>query len=75
MNFDEVPLPFEFTDGVTYELQGTKTISGKSDRSGWGKRQATLVLYIFADGLPRIGPKLIFHGVTDSRLKDEQESF
>ena len=35
---------------------------GKSDRSGWNKRQATLILYIFADGIHRIPPKIIFHG-------------
>jgi transcriptional/translational regulatory protein YebC/TACO1 len=35
---------------------------GKVDRSGWDKRQATLILYIFADGIPRIMPTIIFHG-------------
>jgi hypothetical protein len=33
-----------------------------TNRSGWDKRQATLILYIFADGVPRIKPKLIFKG-------------
>ena len=37
-------------------------MGGKSDRSGWTKRQATLILYIFADGIDRIPPKIIFHG-------------
>ena len=37
-------------------------LSGKSDRSGWSKRQATLILYIFADGVQRIPPKIIFKG-------------
>ena len=62
VNIDEVPIPFEFLDGYTYDICGSKTILGKSDRSGWGKRQATLILYIFADGVQRIKPKLIFHG-------------
>jgi DDE superfamily endonuclease len=62
MNFDETPIPFEYIDKKTYNIQGAKTISAKTDRSGWDKRQATLVLYIFADGVPRIQPKLIFHG-------------
>jgi hypothetical protein len=42
MNFDEI-------DKKTYNMRGAKT-----DRSGWGKRQATLVLYIFADGRPEL---------------------
>jgi hypothetical protein len=38
-----------------------KTVTAKTDRSRWDKRQASLVLYIFADGVSRILPKLIFH--------------
>jgi hypothetical protein len=33
----------------------------KTERGGWTKRQATLILYVFADGVSRIRPKLIFH--------------
>lgn len=62
MNLDETPIPFEYLDGHTYDFCGAKTVSGKSDRSGWDKRQATVILYIFADGVSRIPPKLIFHG-------------
>jgi len=43
-------------------MKGSHTVGGKSDRSGWNKRQATLILYIFADGIHRIPPKIIFHG-------------
>jgi len=62
MNFDETPIPFEYIDKKTYNTRGAKTITAKTDRSGWDKRQATLVLYIFADGVLRIQPKLIFYG-------------
>ena len=62
MNFDETPIPFEYIDKKTYNMKGVKTVTAKTDCSGWDKRQATLVLYIFADGIPRIRPKLIFHG-------------
>jgi hypothetical protein len=62
MNFDETPIPFEYLDCHTYNLKGKKTVSVKTDRSGWSKRQATLILYVFADGIPRIDPDLIFHG-------------
>jgi hypothetical protein len=59
LNIDEVLIPWEFLDGCTYGLQGSKTITGKSDQSGWDKRQATLVLFILADRVARIKPKLI----------------
>ena len=36
-------------------------MAGKLLRSGWGKRQVTLILYIFIDGVPRIKLKLIFY--------------
>ncbi|KAM4062954.1 DDE superfamily endonuclease [Hirsutella rhossiliensis] len=62
LNLDETPIPFEYLDGYTYEQRGARTIDGKSDRSGWNKRQATLILYIFADGIQRLKPKVIFHG-------------
>jgi DDE superfamily endonuclease len=62
LNFDETPIPFEYLDGRTYSVKGSHTVAGKSDRGGWSKRQATLILYIFADGLHRIPPKIIFHG-------------
>jgi hypothetical protein len=62
LNFDETPIPFEYIDQKTYNIRGAKTVTAKTDCSGWDKRQATLILYIFADGIPRIPPKLIFHG-------------
>ena len=51
LNLDETPIPFEYLDGYTYDFCGARTVTGKSDRSGWNKRQATLILYIFADGI------------------------
>ena len=73
LNLDETPIPFEYLDGHTYEICGAKTVSGKSDRSGWGKRQATLMLYIFADGIQRIQPKLIFHGKAGLQATSSEE--
>ena len=67
---DETPIPFEYLDGATYESSGSKTVWVKSTRSGWDKRQASLVLCVFADGVPRIPPMVIFHG-TGKRLGDE----
>ncbi|KAJ3454583.1 hypothetical protein MRS44_013183 [Fusarium solani] len=62
LNLDETPIPFEYLDGFTWEMRGAKSVPGKSDRSGWNKRQATLILYIFADGKFRLRPTIIFHG-------------
>lgn len=75
LNFDETPIPFEYLDGYTYSLKGLRTISGKTDRSGWNKRQATLILFIWADGKDstagkvRVRPILIFHGAPGDRSR------
>ena len=57
-------------------MKGAKTITAKTDCSGWDKWQATLVLYIFADRIPRIRLKLIFYRkVTNEGGKiEERES-
>lgn len=73
-NLDETPIPFEYLEGRTYEPAGSKTVWAKSTRSGWEKRQASLVLCVFVDGVPRIPPMVIFHG-TGSRLGDEFEHY
>lgn len=61
-NLDETPIPFEYLSGRTYNSIGDKTVWVKETRSGWDKRQASLVLCIFADGVNRIPPMIIFHG-------------
>lgn len=72
LNMDEVPIPFEFLDGYSYDLCGAKTIAARTNRSGWGKRQATLVLWISADGICRIKPMLIFHGDEAGQLWEKE---
>jgi hypothetical protein len=62
LNVDETPLPFEFLSGYTYDWKGVTTVAGKSDCSGWNKRQATIVLHIMANGDTPFKPVLIFHG-------------
>jgi hypothetical protein len=47
----------------------------KSKKSGWDKRQATLILTVFADGIGRVKPVLIFHGKLDSnRTRDREKT-
>ena len=72
---DEVPIPFEFFDGCTYHLKGEHTITGSVSNTSWSKRQATLVLCIFADGVARVKPKLIFHGVPGGKIWREEHQF
>jgi hypothetical protein len=43
-------------------------------QSGWDKRQATLLLCIFADGIPRIPPLILFAG-TGRRLGTEPQFY
>lgn len=60
-NMDQTPLPFEYLSGQTYNTTGEKTIWIKgSKQSSWDKRQATVQLTVFADGVARVKP-LIFY--------------
>jgi len=70
VNMDQTPLPFEYLSGKTYALKGDKTIWAKSLRSGWDKRQATLVLTVFADGIGRVKPLIIFKGTDKLQLQE-----
>jgi hypothetical protein len=73
-NIDEIPLCFEYLDGRTYAPKGSKTVRIRETRSGWDKRQATLLLCIFADGIPRIPPLILFAG-TGRRLGTEPQFY
>ena len=73
-NLDKTPIPFEYLEGKTYHTAGEKTIWVKESRSGWDKRQASLVLCVFADGVPRVPPMIIFRG-TGQRLGAERAKY
>jgi hypothetical protein len=62
INLDEIPLPFEFLNGYSYDFKGVHSVTGRSERSGWDKRQAAIILYIMADGSTPFKPVIIFHG-------------
>jgi hypothetical protein len=74
---DQTPLAFDFISSTTYEEKGEKTIWLKETRSGWNKRQATLQVYISADGVPHCQPLLIFHSDIkgDTCRKDEEKKY
>jgi hypothetical protein len=69
LNVDETPIPFANDAGSTWDQLGAKTVSIKAARSGWEKRQATLILYIFGDGICRLKPKIIFHGSDSEKAR------
>jgi hypothetical protein len=41
LNMDQIPLPWEYLEGRTYEFKGKKTVWVRNKRSGWDKHQAT----------------------------------
>jgi hypothetical protein len=76
-NMDQTPIAFEFLTAKTYDFKGSKTVWLKEARSGWDRRQATLQICVFADGIQRSRPLLIFHGaeVGDSRRRVEEREY
>jgi len=74
VNLDETPIPYEYLEGKTYDVKGEKTIGAKQSQNGWDKRQASLVLCVFADGVPRVSPMIIFHEKGE-RLRREREHY
>lgn len=72
-NLDETPIPFDFLDEKTYNSIGEKTIWAKESKSGWGKRQASLGLCIFGDGISRIPLMIIFYGTGQGLGNEKQQ--
>ena len=68
---DQVLLPFVILmdDGMTYEEKGAKEVWTQSGPSGLDKRQATVQLTVFADGVPRVRPTNNFKGTGKRILK------
>jgi hypothetical protein len=72
-NLDEIPLPFEYLSRRMYDMIGNKTVWVKETKSGWDKRQASLVLCVFADGVNRVPPMIIFHGKGNVLIRESPE--
>ena len=66
LNMDQTPLPWEYLEGKTYEFKGSKTVWVRAQRSWWDKQQATIQLTIFANGIDRVMPLIIFRGIEDN---------
>ena len=71
-NMDQTPLPFVMDDSKTYDQTGSKEIWCASGSSGLEKRQCTVQLTIFPDGVSRVTPLVIFRG-KDLRIKAEEK--
>ena len=77
-NMDQSPLPFESQKGRTYATKGSKTVTIRGAKSGWEKRQCTLQVIVFADGINRCKPLLMFKGKpisTDRRRAAEMKKY
>ncbi|RPA94156.1 hypothetical protein L873DRAFT_1475290 [Choiromyces venosus 120613-1] len=61
-NIDQTPLLFEYLEGKTYNQSSKKTIWAQSSKSGWDKRQATIQLTVFADGVSWVKLLVFFRG-------------
>src|SRR5437870_2965143 len=74
---DQTPIAFEFLSGRTYDFKGNKTVWITEQRSGWDCRQATVQVCVYADGIQRCQPLLIFHGnpLGDSRRRAEEKLY
>ena len=76
-NMDQTPLAFDFMSARTYDKKRSKTVWQKIVRSGWDRRQATLQVCVYADGIQRCRPLIIFHGAEkgDSRRDQEKRKY
>lgn len=61
-NMDQTPLPFILDDGKTFAVTGEKDVWCVTGASGLDKRQCTVQLTVFGDGVPRVKPAVIFRG-------------
>ena len=59
---DQTPLPFVLDVGKTYDQKGVKDVWAQSGQSCLDKRQAIVQLTVFADGIDRARPTVIFRG-------------
>ncbi|CAG8552430.1 7971_t:CDS:2 [Acaulospora morrowiae] len=73
-NMDQTLIEFDMcAKDATYETRGAKTVWVKSSGSGLDKRQATVQLTIFVDGLKRVQPLIVFCG-KDLHISQKKKS-
>ena len=57
---DQMPLPFVLDDGKADYKKGVKEVWAQSGQSGPHNREGTVQLTVFADGVNRVRPTVIF---------------
>ena len=75
---DQTPIAYKFLQGHCYDFKGAKTVWMKIAQSGWDYCQATLMIYVSANGMKRCKPLLIFKGTSGSknhRIKKEMTQY
>ena len=60
VSMDQKALPFVLDDGRAYEAKGSEEVWFSSSKTGLDKRQSTIQLTVFADGISRDRPTIIF---------------
>ena len=72
-NVDQTPLEFCFnTTGATYASAGEKSVLCRTTGNDHDKRQCTVQLTVFVDGVSRVKPLLIFK-CTGLRIPDKEK--
>ena len=71
-NMDQPPLPFVLDDAKTYDKKGVKELWAQSGQSSLDKSQATVQLTVFADGVDRVRPNVVFQG-KDLRISAKEK--
>ena len=75
-NMDQTPLEFCFnTKGSTYNNTGENTVWCRTSGSGHEKRQCTVQLTIFADGISHVKPLIIFKGTGQRISLNERKQY
>ena len=74
-SMDQTPLPFALDDGKTYADKGSSEVWCVSGSSGLDKRQSSVQLTIFADGVPCVHPLVIFREKGLRITHKEQEAW
>ena len=70
---DQTPLPFVLDNETTYADKGSSEVWCVSGSSGLDKRRCSVQLTIFADGVSRVCPLVIFRGKDLRITRKEQE--
>ena len=58
-NIDQTVLRFVLVNGKTYDKKGVKEVWAQSGQSSLDKRQATVQLTVFADGVGGVRPTVL----------------